>query len=139
VIEGDRVLLIRHRHHASGHSYWLLPGGGQEAGETPEECLRRELREETSLEVAVGEMLLDDPDMPGGSYQRLHTYLCRAIGGTARPGYEPEEEAAAEYAIVEVGWVDLRAPATWRLDVQTDPVTEPLLWRLRAALGYADQ
>jgi 8-oxo-dGTP pyrophosphatase MutT (NUDIX family) len=33
---------------------WELPGGRPEAGETPEECLSREMREETGLAVEVG-------------------------------------------------------------------------------------
>ncbi|HET9991214.1 MAG TPA: NUDIX domain-containing protein [Kofleriaceae bacterium] len=45
---GDRVLVIAHRRLAT----WLPIGGELEAGETPLEAARRELREETSLEGA---------------------------------------------------------------------------------------
>ncbi len=62
VIRDAHILLIQHRHHASGHSYWLLPGGGLEGDETPEGCVQREVREETHLHVEVGQHLLDDPD-----------------------------------------------------------------------------
>jgi ADP-ribose pyrophosphatase YjhB (NUDIX family) len=31
----------------------MTPGGGFEPGETPEECIRREMREETGLEVQI--------------------------------------------------------------------------------------
>jgi 8-oxo-dGTP diphosphatase len=139
VIRDDHILLIQHRHHGDGRSYWLLPGGGLEGEETPEACVQREVREETHLHVEVRQHLLDDPDMPGGTYQRLHTYLCRVANGEAQPGYEPEEEAAEDYAISAVQWLDLRDQAIWGMDVQSDPITFPLLQRLRAALRYPEE
>jgi ADP-ribose pyrophosphatase YjhB (NUDIX family) len=53
IIQDDHILLIQHRHHADGHSYWLLPGGGLEGEETPETCVQREVREETHLHVVM--------------------------------------------------------------------------------------
>src|SRR5262245_10940479 len=92
VIQDDHLLLIQHREHASGRTYWLLPGGGIEAEETPTECVQREVHEETHLQVQVLRLLCDDPDIPGGAYHRLHTYLCHVLEGEAQPGYEPEVE-----------------------------------------------
>ena len=136
VIRDDHILLIQHRHHTDGRSYWLLPGGGLEGDETPEACVQREVREETHLQVEVLRRLLDEPDMPGGTYQRLHTYLCHVLDGEAQPGHEPEEEAAEDYAITAVQWLDLRDQAAWGMDIHSDPFTFPLLCRLQAALGY---
>ncbi len=64
IIRDDHILLIQHRHHSTGHSYWLLPGGGIEVGETAEACLEWEIREETHLQVCVLDRLSDDPDLP---------------------------------------------------------------------------
>ncbi len=46
-----RVLLMQLRDPTSGRVLWLTPGGGVHTGETPEESLRREVREETELSV----------------------------------------------------------------------------------------
>jgi 8-oxo-dGTP pyrophosphatase MutT (NUDIX family) len=136
IIRNDHVLLIKHREHATGRDYWVIPGGGREDGETDEECVMREVKEETHLNVTVKKLLLDEPGHPGGVYQRLKTYLCIPMAGEAYPGYEPEFEASEAYAITEVGWFDLRDEATWSEKVVTDPFTYPLLQRIRAALGY---
>jgi len=46
-----RVLLCRQE--KPGKQYWLLPGGGVDAGETLAEALRRELREELGIEAST--------------------------------------------------------------------------------------
>ena len=47
----DRILLIRQE--KGGREYWLLPGGGVNAGESLDEALRRELTEEVGLEATL--------------------------------------------------------------------------------------
>jgi TDG/mug DNA glycosylase family protein len=47
---GGRVLLLRWRQPFTGESWWITPGGGANPGETSEESLRRELREEIGLD-----------------------------------------------------------------------------------------
>lgn len=51
-----KILLVQQQKKKSG--YWLLPGGGIEFGESGEEALERELKEELSLEVSHTEFLL---------------------------------------------------------------------------------
>jgi 8-oxo-dGTP diphosphatase len=50
VLKGDSVLLVRRGKPPNAGS-WTLPGGAQELGETTAEAARRELKEETGLEV----------------------------------------------------------------------------------------
>ena len=139
IVRGDEILLIRHAEHGvKGRSYWLLPGGGIEASETEEECVIREMQEETNLVVRVERLLMVDQAKDQGVYQQYKTYLCRAVSGEASPGYEPEEEAAAMYGIVEVGWFDLRWPGAWPAAIRDDALTLPVLQRIRTALGYVE-
>jgi 8-oxo-dGTP pyrophosphatase MutT (NUDIX family) len=138
IINNDHILLIRHRQHATGRTYWVIPGGGIGEDESEEACIVREMKEETNLDVEVERLLLDEPCHPDGVYEWSKTFLCRPIAGVASPGYEPEPEAAAEYSITEVRWFDLRDEATWGEAIKHDPFTYPQLVSLREVLGYTN-
>ncbi len=54
IIEDGKILLT----HELNSGWWLLPGGGIEDGETPEECMIREVEEETGMIVRPTEQFL---------------------------------------------------------------------------------
>lgn len=135
IVREEQMLLIKHSPHDGGRAYWLLPGGGQEGEETPEDCVVREAAEETNLRVRVMRFLSDEPDIPGGSYERLHTYLCEVVDGVAAPGFEPEEEAAQEYAISAVHWLNLRDGLEWS-EIGQDDFTRGIVSRISGRLGF---
>jgi len=137
IIQDHHVLLLKQVEHASGRSYWQIPGGGIEPDETEEQCVQREMWEETGLHVQIHSLLLDEPSTPGAIYQRWKTYRCDILAGEARPGSEPEAEYADAYSFTEVGWFDLRHPTTWSARLGSDPYIYSFLQRLQAALGYA--
>jgi len=136
IIRDDHLLLIKVNDHIRDETFWAIPGGGREPGETEEECVRREVQEETHLNVAVGELVMDEEAHEEDQiYQRARTFRCRIESGKARPGYEPEAEFDA--TIEEIGWFNLNDPSEWDPLAIRDAFTFPLLQKLRSALGYS--
>jgi 8-oxo-dGTP diphosphatase len=86
VIDGDHVLLIR-RGQQPMKGQWSLPGGALEVGETLLDGVRREVREETGLEVEpvalieVLDRIVRDEDGRVRFHYVLVDYLCRVTGG----------------------------------------------------------
>jgi 8-oxo-dGTP pyrophosphatase MutT (NUDIX family) len=136
IIRDHHILLLKQVEHASGRSYWQIPGGGIEPDESEEQCVQREMLEETGLHVQVGSLLLDEPSTPGAIYQRWKTYRCTILAGEARPGCEPESVYVDAYSFTEVGWFDLRHPATWNGRLEADSFVSAWLQRIRAVPGY---
>ena len=81
VIEREGCFLVTERQkgvHLEG--YWEFPGGKCEDGESMEQCLRRELREELGADAQVGdEVLAVTHEYPERTIE-LHFVACRLIG-----------------------------------------------------------
>ena len=84
--DGERILLIR-RGHEPEAGRWSLPGGRIEPGETDQQALVREVREETGLEVIPGPLVgaVDRPQ-PGGRVLVIRDYAATVTGGTLAAG-----------------------------------------------------
>lgn len=57
VVNENKILLVKHNGLGPHGFYWSPPGGGLELGETTEQCLVREIREETGINVTVGKFM----------------------------------------------------------------------------------
>jgi 8-oxo-dGTP diphosphatase len=83
--DGRLLLIKRGRDPEAGR--WSLPGGRIEAGETDEQALAREVREETGLVVRPGPLAgaVERPG-PGGTVLDIRDYTATVTGGTLVPG-----------------------------------------------------
>ena len=135
IVQDGKLLLIKALDHQDRQLLWLIPGGGREDGESEDECLRREMWEETHLEVAVERLLLEMPAFPEDqTYRRYKTYLCRVIGGEASPGFEPEDALTPLSTMLEIGWFDLGETESWDQLLLSTPYTYPQVLRICKAL-----
>jgi len=85
IVSGGRLLITQRREGDFLAGRWEFPGGKVEPGETPEEALRREIREELELEVEVGPLFQVVRHDYGHLRIRMLVYWCRVNGGVPRP------------------------------------------------------
>jgi 8-oxo-dGTP diphosphatase len=100
VISDGRVLLVR-RGSPPLQGQWSIPGGSLEVGETLLEGVRRELAEETGIDVRVQNLVevFERIDRDPSGKTRYHfvvlDYLCEVVQGAARAGSDVTEIAWA--------------------------------------------
>jgi 8-oxo-dGTP diphosphatase len=93
------------RHCDAEREYWTLPGGAIESGETPQEAVVREVREETGLVASVSRFLFEEDYLQGTS--TCYCYLAEVDNAQeAQLGYDPEEAhlQADERLLQGVAW-----------------------------------
>jgi len=80
--DGERVFATQ-RGYGDYKDFWEFPGGKMEAGETPQQALARELREELAIDVEVGEFVCTvEYDYPA-FHLTMHCFFCTIAGGKA--------------------------------------------------------
>ncbi len=130
VISEGRTLLIR-RGGPPLEGQWSIPGGMLEVGETLLEGVRRELLEETAIEVRVGELIevFERINLDRDGKTRYHfvvlDYLCEAVRGEARAGSD----------VTDVVWA---APSELAKYLLTETATRVILKAFEMARGRPD-
>ncbi len=133
LLRNGKILLAR-RKTEPGRGYWAVPGGLVELGETLEEAVRREMLEETGLEVVplypiyADTVLVRDPDGKVKYHYVLVDLLCKQVGGRLRPGGD----------VKEVRWVELNHALKLKLADSTRKLIESLASGFRISIRNRD-
>jgi len=115
ITENGKVLLARRKPGGAMGGRWEFPGGKIEPGETPEQSLERELREELAISARIGEFLLSTSYEGDGVSLELLVYRAERIRG---------EPALIEHD--EISWVSPRDLAGYDLADSDRKVVEEL-------------
>jgi 8-oxo-dGTP diphosphatase len=111
-------------------AFWVLPGGGREAGESDADGIMREVREELGVDVVVGDELYDVPaEPPDGTYARWRTFACQLVHG--EPAATGPDGAAD---LTAVRWLPLIRRESWDIAVRQDAFLYPQLERIAEAV-----
>ena len=97
--DDPRIVLIRQFRHAAEGDMWEIPAGRLDAGEEPEACARRELREETGYSAAECRRLVTILTTPGFTDERIHLFVATGL----RAG-EHAREADEFLEVHEIRW-----------------------------------
>ena len=97
IIYIDNEIFATQRGYGDFKGGWEFPGGKIEAGENPEQALRREIKEELTVEIEVGELLhtveFDYPTF----HLTMHCFVCALVSGEL----ELKEHQAAKWLTKE--------------------------------------
>lgn len=111
VVVKDDALLVMHRN-KFGEEYYTLVGGGIGVGETPEQAILREAREEANLQLANPRLVYVEE--AGDPYGNQYIYLCDYVSGDI--ALPPESTEAKIHALganlYEPTWLPISKLAT---------------------------
>lgn len=80
IIDGEKIFATQ-RGYGEFKDGWEFPGGKMEKGETPKQALQREIREELTIEIEVGELFNTvEYDYPS-FHLTLHCFFCTIKSG----------------------------------------------------------
>jgi len=81
VDQDSKIYCARRRNDGELALKWEFPGGKIEAGETHKEALAREIKEELSADVEVGEFITTVKHQYSGFHITMHAYYSKVISG----------------------------------------------------------
>lgn len=81
IIVKDNKIFVTQRGYGEFKDWWEFPGGKIEEGETPEECLKREIKEELKADINIDKYLCTvEYDYPN-FHLKMECFICSLIDG----------------------------------------------------------
>lgn len=81
IIMKDNKIFVTQRGYGEFKDWWEFPGGKIEEGETPEECLKREIKEELEADINIDKYLCTvEYDYPN-FHLKMECFICSLIDG----------------------------------------------------------
>lgn len=96
-------------------NYWEFPGGKIEAGETPEQALVREIREEFNCLIEVGEKVEDTTYEYEKVIVRLETYMAKLVDGQPTALEHADTKWVSREEITELNFAPADIPAVEKI------------------------
>lgn len=106
-IQDDKLLLVKHGHTVGNNSFWSPPGGGLEYGETMQQGLAREFKEETGLSVRVNRFLFVNEFLRSPLHAVELFFEVSVVSGNLETGLDPEAKAE-EQLLEQVEWLSIK-------------------------------
>lgn len=122
--DNDRILLVKHKRERGGYwqGKWICPGGALELGEQIEEGIKREVREETNLEIELVRPLIPfDRIVKRNEETSLHViyidYVARLLGGELRVASDAGEALWVQKGNIPQIWQELHEDTQRLLEI----------------------
>ena len=110
IINDKAELLCAQRGYGSLIGKWEFPGGKVEKGETHQEALAREIREELNIEVEVGELIDENYNEYPDKNINLKVYKCQYISGEIKDVEHKALEWKRPYEVESLDWAEADKP-----------------------------
>lgn len=92
----EKLLLVRHQSTIQNRMFWAPPGGGLSYGEKITDCLKREMKEETGLEIIVSRFLFINEYIQPPLHAIEYFFEVTISGGKILTGKDPEAEKSKQ-------------------------------------------
>ncbi len=104
ITKGDKILATRRSHGMHLGGFWEFPGGKIEPGETAEECIHREIREELNIEITIENQLEPVEHHYPEKSIRLIPFICKINSGIITLTEHSEFRWLAGHEVSSVNW-----------------------------------